>query len=130
MYASKHPFRDTLVIEIDRDDVLSLHGQLIQLITEPIAIEIDRDDVLGLHGQLLKLLKLISEPSQLDSLLSILEAFHAGTDMTRFDRPSDDPIYVDDAHHYYYDSDYSDPAIDQLRLNETRRQIEYKLPQE
>lgn len=67
MFASKHPFRDTLVIEIDREEVLKIHGAVV-------------------------------DGSEYE-LLSILEAFHAGTDMSRFareddrhDDPSDDQL--------------------------------------
>lgn len=64
MYASKHPFRDTLVIEIDREDVLSLHGQL----------------VLGVE----------SFDRAIPDLLSILEAFNAKMDLTKFERSNND----------------------------------------
>lgn len=73
MFASKHPFRDTLVIEIDRESVLDLHGALVRI-----------------------------GGNETDYLLSILEAFHAGTDMSRFERE---------------DNRHNDPADDQLAAN-------------
>lgn len=58
MYASRHPFRNTLVLEIDADEILSVHGEIV-------------------NGSLAT------------QLLDILEAFHAGTDMTRFARENE-----------------------------------------
>lgn len=59
MYAYKKPFTETLVLELEPDEVLSLHGRV--LVLQAVA----------------------------DTFLSILEAFNAGTDMSRFDRPSE-----------------------------------------
>lgn len=64
MYAYKKPLADTLVIEIDAEDAIMLHGMLLV-----------RDS---------------GEPLQADTLYSILEAFIAGTDMERFAPPSED----------------------------------------
>jgi hypothetical protein len=62
MFASKKPFTETLVIEMEKDEVLSLHGQIV------------RNDI-GIAA---------------DTFLSILEAFTAGTDMSRFERPQEE----------------------------------------
>lgn len=61
MYASKHPFRDDLVLEISEHEILELHGALLTTSGSNVA----------------------------NALLSILEAFNAGTDMSRFDRTCD-----------------------------------------
>lgn len=61
MFASKKPFTETLVIEMEKDEILSLHGQIV---SSDFGITVD-------------------------TLLSILEAWTAGTDMSRFERPSE-----------------------------------------
>lgn len=59
MFAYIKPLTDTLVVEIDRSEILSLHGQIVTN-----------------HPEI-----------SLDTLLSILEAVNAGTDLSRFEPP-------------------------------------------
>ena len=89
MFASKHPFRDTLVIEIDAIDILRLHGGLVRTVTASYGPQAE--------------------------LLSILEAFHAGTDMSSFERPCDTCDGTVSNHSAWCDGGFhDDPADDQL----------------
>jgi hypothetical protein len=93
MFASKHPFRDTVVIEIDASEALEFHARLMQGYGND-----NQEDTVG-------------------ALLDVLEAFHAGTDMTRFAREDDSPCYPDQFGYNDTRIFVSDPAIDQLDAN-------------
>lgn len=69
MFAYKKPLTETLVIEMNHTDALDLHGAIV---SQRYSVDVSA------------------------RLLSILEAFHAGTDMSNFEPPSDERFITND----------------------------------